>query len=207
MGLIGNFSRNAGFPTRMTPEVELRITALALHNYESAYKHFPARTVISEDGTPLFSGRVSILPFIDQNSIAQNLRMDEPWDSEHNSQFTSIAIPAFGVTADGLATVRFPVFPGSMWDGDEPVTFGKIADGSSNTILSIQVAEKDAISWADPTPWVISESNPMRDVFGDQDEVVVGMADGSSLTLKKSEMTNKKLKAMLTRAGGEVFER
>ena len=44
----------------------------------------------------------------------------------------------------------------------------------------------------------------MRDVFGNRDEVVVVMMDGSTRTLNRKDMTNEKLKGMLTISGGEV---
>ena len=47
----------------------------------------------------------------------------------------------------------------------------------------------------------------MRDVFGDREEVNVAMADGSSQVLKRIDMTNEKLKSLLTIAGGEAIER
>jgi hypothetical protein len=208
IGLVGNMSRsgNPMFKTKMTPEIELRMTTLASLNYESAYQKFPKRTLKDENGKALFSGRVALLPFMEQNNLYAQLKLDEPWDSEHNSQFTSMAIPAFGMNDEGKATVRFPVFPGSIWDTDEDLNFSNVTDGSSNTIFSIQVDPSEATSWADPTPWNVSKNNPMRDVFGDREEVVVGMLDGSTRTLKKSEMTNEKLKAMLTYEGGEVVD-
>ena len=51
-----------------------------------------------------------LLPFIEQNALHANLRLDEPWNSQHNSEFTAMLIPSFGVNADGCATVMFPVF-------------------------------------------------------------------------------------------------
>ena len=116
-------------------------------------------------------------------------------------------VPPFGMSEEGLSTVRYPVFPGSLWDDDDQeLGFSDITDGTSNTIFAIHAPPESAISWADPTPWTISKSNPMKDVFGDRDEVIVAMMDGSTRTLKKSEMTNDKLKAMLTIAGGEVVK-
>ncbi len=205
LGMIGRISRSGPtFQRRMTPEYQLRITALAFHNYESAYRKFPKRVIVDENGNTLFSGRTAILPFIEQNAIYEKLKMDEPWDSEHNSEFTSMAIPAFGLADEGKSTIRFPVFPGSLWDTENDLGFGDIRDGTSNTILAIHAPDSAAISWADPSPWKISENNPMRDIFGDRDEIIVAMMDGSTQKLQKSEMTNEKLKAMLTIQGGEV---
>ena len=206
LGIVGSTTRSMEFERKITPTLQLRQTALAFHNYESAYGKFPTTTVDDENGKPLFSGRVGLLPFIEQNALHANLRLDEPWNSQHNSEFTAMLIPSFGVNADGCATVMFPVFPGSIWDEGGGKGFRDVTDGTSNTILAILVDDSD-ISWADPKPWKISESNPMRDVFGDREEVNVAMADGSSQVLKRIDMTNEKLKSLLTIAGGEAIER
>jgi len=189
------------------PQQQLRFATLSALNYESAHQHFPRRVIKDENGKALFSGQVAMLPFLEQANIYDSLRLEESWDSEHNSQFTSMAIEAFGISDEGLSTIRFPVFPGSAWDDeDRELTFGDIRDGSSNTIFAIQAPPESAASWADPTPWNISKDNPMKDVFGDRDEVTVSMFDGSTQVLKKENMTNEKLKAMLTFDGGEVIE-
>lgn len=205
LGITGQ-SMGSAIQPKMTPQMKGRQIALGMLNYESAYKRFPPHTIRDENGKALFSGLTAILPFIEQNNISRSLRMDEPWDSEHNLEFSQRPIEVFAdVTGDGR--IRMPVFPGSIWDTDEGTSLGRVTDGTSNTILLIQAPPNSDQSWADPTPWKISESNPMKDVFGDRDEAVFIMADSSAVVIKKKDMTNEKLKAMLTMNGGEVIER
>ncbi len=64
----------------------------------------------------------------------------------------------------------------------------------------------DAVPWASPEPWVISTADPIGDVFGDRDEVVVLMFDGSVRVLVRDETDREQLKAMLTIAGGESVD-
>ncbi|MDG1873824.1 MAG: DUF1559 domain-containing protein [Mariniblastus sp.] len=196
----------AGPSVKMTPANQLRQTSLAFHNYVSAHRAFVPRAIKDADGRPLLSGRVALLPFVEQSLLYDQLRMDEPWDSEHNSQFTSLVVPSFGVSPSGQSMLRFPVFPGSVWDGDDEKKFSDCRDGTSNTIFAIYAPPEAAVNWADPKPWTISKNNPMRDVFGDRDEITVAMLDGSVRKLKRSQMSNEKLKAMLTISGGEFFE-
>ena len=44
----------------------LKQIGLAMHNYHSAYNHFPAAAITDDDGKPLLSWRVAILPYIEQ---------------------------------------------------------------------------------------------------------------------------------------------
>ena len=58
--------------------------ALAMHNYHSAYNHFPSEAICDKEGKPLLSWRVAILPFVDQNDLYLQFHLDEPWDTAHN---------------------------------------------------------------------------------------------------------------------------
>ena len=202
MGFLGSSVERVVNPPNSTQN-RLRQTALAALNYESAYRKMPPTTIMDENGKPLMSGRVAMLPFIEQMAIYENLRQDEPWDSVHNREFTQVEVPVYGnATGDGM--IRYPVFPGSVWDDNGGKSLGQITDGTSNTILAIQAPPSQTVGWADPQPWKISTTHPMADVFGERDSVMVVFVDGHTEVLQRSEMTNEKLKALLTIGGGEV---
>jgi hypothetical protein len=58
--------------------------ALALHNYHDKHGRLPPAVVYGEDGKPLHSWRVLLLPFIAQGELYREFKLDEPWDSPHN---------------------------------------------------------------------------------------------------------------------------
>ncbi len=62
--------------------------------YHDAYDSFPPVFTVDKKGRPLQSWRVLILPFIDSQTTNENtkdlydrIKLDEPWNSEHNRQF------------------------------------------------------------------------------------------------------------------------
>jgi len=57
--------------------------ALAFHSYCNRHKTFPTNSY-NEEGKPLLSWRVHILPYISGQAIYDQFHLDEPWDSEHN---------------------------------------------------------------------------------------------------------------------------
>ncbi len=188
----------------------LKQIGLAIHNYHDTYRHFPPKYFIDRQGQPLVSWRVAILPYIEQQALYQSLKLDQPWNAAANAKFSAVVIPTYADEGgDDLNKTRFrvPVFPGSAWDGEgPPKTFQDITDGTSNTIAVIHAPAEAAVSWADPAEWKISPDDPMKDVFGDREEVAALFFDGSVRTLQRNELDNKKLSAMLTIAGGEVIE-
>jgi len=64
----------------------LKQMGLAMHNYMDVNKSFPAHAVYSKDGKPLLSWRVMILPYIEQDALYRQFKLDEPWDSDHNKK-------------------------------------------------------------------------------------------------------------------------
>src|SRR5947207_1926384 len=59
---------------------------LAVHNHASANVDRLPGDIRSKDGKPLLSWRVAILPFIDEDDLYKQFKLDEPWDSENNKK-------------------------------------------------------------------------------------------------------------------------
>jgi hypothetical protein len=69
-----------------------RITlAMLVYHYE--HGRLPPAYTVDADGNPLHSWRVLLLPYLGQQALSGKLRLDEPWDSEHNRRFHG-AVPA-----------------------------------------------------------------------------------------------------------------
>ena len=58
----------------------MRQLMLAMLNYESANGHFPPAYIADDDGKPMHSWRVLILPFLEGNHIYDQYDFSEPWD-------------------------------------------------------------------------------------------------------------------------------
>src|SRR5579864_4298897 len=65
----------------------LRMMAEAIWDYHDTYKTLPA-DIVDAEGKPLLSWRVRLLPFIEQNNLYKEFKLDEPWDSPHNRELT-----------------------------------------------------------------------------------------------------------------------
>jgi len=191
---------------------DMRQIILAMHNYESKHKTFPAYANFDADGKPLLSWRVHLLPFLEQNALYKQFKLDEPWDSPHNIKWAN-TIPAryadpsleLDETTQAAKTrIVVPFGEGTMFQGNEGTTFGAILDGSSNTIAVATVAPKQAVIWTKPVDWNVDLKNPKAGIFDDQHkEAVFAISDGS-VQLILYEAAVEQLKAMLTKAGGEV---
>ena len=66
----------------------LKRLTLATLIYEKEHGTLP-------DSHPLHSWRVLLLPYLGEQELYEKIRLDEPWDSEHNRQFHEISLSAF----------------------------------------------------------------------------------------------------------------
>jgi prepilin-type processing-associated H-X9-DG protein len=129
----------------------LKQIALAFHNYDSANGRL-ATNQLTKDGKPGLSWRVLLLPYIEQDDLYKQFKLDEPWDSEHNKKLIENIPPLFapvrgkaerGQTFYQTFTGKHGLFaPGAM------PSVGTIADGTSNTFLVAEAAKP--VIWTRP---------------------------------------------------------
>jgi hypothetical protein len=137
----------------------LRQLALAALNYESARQRFPSGDgPVVKDG-PEVSWRVKILPYIEQEKLYDQYNFNEPWDSENNLQVAKRMPELFknpaSATPEGFTVYRgIGGTSGVMGVNAEGnsigKTFGNLTDGSSNTILFLEVPDESAVPWTKP---------------------------------------------------------
>jgi type II secretory pathway pseudopilin PulG len=80
---------------RMQCVNRMKQIVIAFHNYNDTYGHFPPAYTVDENGKPLHSWRVLMLPYLENKALYEKIRLDEPWDSEYNRQFHAIAPDCF----------------------------------------------------------------------------------------------------------------
>ena len=66
---------------RMSCQNNLKQIALAFHNYHDVYKTFPWATTYADDGTPMHSWRVRLMPYMESGSFYDMyVSNKEPWN-------------------------------------------------------------------------------------------------------------------------------
>lgn len=139
----------------------LKQITLALHNYYDRYGSFPPAYVADEDGQPMHSWRVLILPFVEREDLYRQYRFDEPWNGPNNSRLASARISTYycpeqdDARASGCTSYLALVGPEAAWPGATASRMEDIRDGMSDTLLVVEVAHS-GIHWMEPRDLEVS---------------------------------------------------
>ncbi len=194
---------------RLDASNNMRQFVLAMHLYHDINRHLPTRASFDANGKPLLSWRVHVLPFLDQKQLYDQFHLDEPWDSEHNKKLIPLMPevfrnPSSNLAEPGKTVYQVPVGPGTLFEGQKKLTFGAITDGSSNTIMVLEVNDDHAVTWTAPEDWKFDPANPSSGLGGaHKDGSHIGNADGSVFFVLKDALDPEVLKGAFTIAGGE----
>jgi len=196
-----------------SPANHLKELGLAFHNHADAYRQFPPRAISDEDGKPLLSWRVKLLPFVDGGvELYEQFHLDEPWDSEHNKELLA-KIPEVYKNKrvdvpEGYTTYVAPYGAvddkRTIWD-IEKCGFRNVTDGTSNTIMFVEVNADAAVPWTKPDDFDLSAKSLLEFLLKKPKGGYFGFCDGSVITIS-DELTEEELEAMLSCGGGEVIE-
>jgi hypothetical protein len=196
--------------TRMN---QFKQIALGMLNHESARGALPAAATYDGDGKPLLSWRVQILPYVEQSDLYNQFHHDEPWDSEHNRKLIEKMPDIFtdpdptvraAIGEAGRTTFVVPTGEGLLFGRKEGANIREVKDGTSNTILTVEVVPSRAVVWTKPDDWSVDLGDPLGGLKrDDRDYFTAGFCDGHVRILQNSTAPAT-LKAMLTPAAGDV---
>ncbi len=190
----------------------LKQIGLAMHNSHEAYGRFPAPALLSKDDKKLLSWRVHLLPFLEEESLYKQFKLDEPWDSANNKPLIEkmprvFASPSHDdLTKQGKTVFVAPKGKGTAWDDPQGRRIRDFRDGTSNTILVVEANKMAAVIWTKPDDIEIDFDDPIKDLKGARTGGFLVLLCDGSVRFISDNINIATLKALLTRAGGEVID-
>jgi len=201
---------------RTTAQNNLKQIGLALHNYASTYGNQVPVYAIGAKGQPLknptdkplLSWRVALLPYMEQEALYKQFKLDEQWDSPNNKklieQMPKIYAPVNKPGKPGYTHLQMVIGPNAM----QPVGVrmpASFSDGTSNTIAVVEAAEP--VIWTKPDDVMLPGKDLPKDLkkkFGGQfpGGFNVVMWDGSVRFIKDS-VSEKTLSLLINPRDGQ----
>ncbi len=189
--------------------------------FRDAYKEtFPALYSVDAARRPLHSWRVYLLPFLgkDERELCSKIRLDEPWDSEHNRQFHAQTPAAYlpvgadpkaanGANACVVVAVvadRGALQPAAKSYSSAGIPQAQVSDAWSQTLLYVETTKP--VCWMDPNADLkLSDFVAAVAASGSQGTRAV-FADGMSAKIIPSDASADFLEALVSRDGGEIIQ-
>ena len=212
LDLVGESAKKAQEAAkRMQSGNNMKQIGLAFHNLaDSTGKGLSSPSIMGPDGKALLSWRVKILPFIEEDRLYKKFKLDEPWDSTHNKRLIN-SMPKIYLKPDakieaGKTVYVVPTGKGTLFaTPGKDVKFSEITDGTSNTILAVELPASRAVTWTRPDDWEAGAAVALDTLMaGFKSGFNALYADGSVRYLKLP-IAEKDLRGILSPDGGEVI--
>ncbi|MBX3423534.1 MAG: DUF1559 domain-containing protein [Pirellulaceae bacterium] len=120
--------------------------AQALDVYAQRHGHYPPAVTYNENGKPLHSWRVLILPELGEQALYNRYNLNEPWDSEHNAELISAGCPKVFLSParsdypnSSQCSYFLIVGSGTLFPANSvPLSPRDIGDGAMDTLLLVE---------------------------------------------------------------------
>lgn len=188
----------------------LKQLGLAMHNFHDTFQGFPAAAEKDQDGKPLLSWRVRLLPFIDQQALFNRFHMDEPWDSPHNKELIKLIPPTLvapgSKAGEGKTNYVALLHEKAVFHDEAGTRIRDIRDGTSNTIMIVEADDDHAVIWTKPDDLELDEKKPHAGLGKlRKDGFLAAMCDGA-VHFIPSTVTPKTLLKLIFRDDGQVID-
>jgi hypothetical protein len=207
---------------RLKSSNNLKMIAWGCHSYADAFGGLPTNSY-TRTGEPLLSWRVHLLPFVEQEALYKEFKLDEPWDSPANKRLLPL-MPSVYVTPTGkpspqgfsMTHYRGFTHKGAIFEPRSSVKivegirhpvgvrFNEIMDLSSNTILVVEATTP--VEWTKPDNFDGSEGKPLPPlgkVRPHSKYIVISMCNGATQKIS-NDTAEHRLRNATTYAGGET---
>ena len=184
----------------------LKQIGLALHNFYETHGTFPDYDGLNNADKGKLSWRVFLLPFLDEQALFEQFKLDEPWDSENNKPLIEKMPAVFrtpGVKEKGKTSLHVITGRDTIFSGDGAAKMQSITDGTSNTIMTVVAGPDKAETWTKPGGLKYKPDGLPKELLGDvAEQFLFGRADGS-VSMEPSSMDADEFRRMVLINDGE----
>ena len=184
----------------------------ALSDYEAENGRLPPAFLADQNGRPMHSWRVLILPFIEQADLYAEYDFTKPWNHPDNlrleRQMPNVFKCPINNRPDDLSTPYFvPVGKGGLWpDSLKPVNRASLMNADLEELVLMAESKDSQTHWMDPTPQEVSTTSDLDHLIDDaktQECAHLVTADGALHSLSKRRTEKSPFHFRLSTSDGE----
>jgi type II secretory pathway pseudopilin PulG len=132
----------------------LKLIALALRNYESAYNALPPAYTVDANGNPLHSWRTLILPYLEEKALYDKIDLTQAWDVPANADAFKTNVATYQcpelIEPGHSTTYMAIVASNSCFRPTEPRLLSEITDNHAQTLMVVEVELDHSVPWMAP---------------------------------------------------------
>src|SRR5262249_15340692 len=172
-----------------------------------------SKDLVSRDTKPLLSWRVAILPFVEEDALFRQFKLDEPWDGPNNIKLLNRMPKIYEPIGpqpkkEGHTYLQYVTGPGTAFPTPTSVAVipNTFVDGTSNTILIVEAAEP--VPWTKPADFTIDVTNVMQGNVPklgalSANGFYAGICDGSVRFIERSRVSDGTIRLAFNPADGQ----
>lgn len=186
--------------------------AQALNAYALRHGTYPTPIVKDKSGTPLYSWRVLILPFLGYEDLYNRFQLDQPFDSPANLSLMTQMPTVFASSFAGAGNYQqtnyaLLVGPGTLFPPSGPMS---PSDAEDPTILVVETTD-GMCSWTEPGDIQIVKglaigSKPMKDIGGIHKGAAIVVTVKEEAYAIPATNSQTLIDALVTPKGGETTD-
>jgi len=201
-----------GQAARVQSMNNLKQIGLAMHCWHDDHKGLPAPASYDAQGKPLLSWRVHLLPLVGQEQLYKQFHLNEAWDGPHNRTLIDkmpaiYRSPGCRLPEQGRTSYVAPVGRDTVFAGREGMALDQIKDGTSNTILVVEVGDPQAVIWTAPEDLPFDPEQPAKGLGGPFKGGFLAVFCDGSVQFLPLPQDAKNLRSLFTPAAGERASR
>jgi hypothetical protein len=188
-------------------EEHLKTLADALEKYHAKHGSYPPAALCDGEGRPVLSWRVALLPYLGEEALYNEFKLDEPWDSLHNKRLLKKLPKALQPVEHRRRSSRLKTMT-QVFTGEKTVFDGKKGvrktDVDKQTILLAYLPAEANVYWTKPADFSYAAEKPLSALFGKHghERIKVMLQDGSFRNIDKNT-DEKALRGLIERRGNK----
>jgi len=190
--------------TRLRTVEQLRKLGQALLAHAERTGTLPAN-IRDNQGTPLLSWRVALLPDLGYGELYRQFRLNEAWDSPHNTELLPQIPPEFQSPERFDRKTNYLGLAGSGQAFGSPrgVAPSAMEDGPENTAVLVEADEERATYWTAPKDYVPTADMPRGGLGGLRGDGIFALLGDGKVVRFGPELPEQHVLAIFSPDGGE----